>query len=194
MVKARHFMPKGKLVYAPSLHGVANVVSVFTSEECEELIALALAEEGSYEVLVDENDSDKSIRSVTVYTLTQKKYPGLWERLQTIFEGSNSWRFEWSVIRSVQILRFKQGDHKSRSMDWSSATPRRKISMVLQLSEPDEYEGGDVVLSAGHTDNVIPTNIGFATLWASYVPNHVTPITDGERWCLAAWAEGEPYR
>ena len=166
MVKAENLAPRGRLVYAPSLHGVANVVSVFTPEECEELIALALAEQGSYEVLVDENDSDKSIRSVTVYTLTQKKYPGLWGRLHTVFEGANSWRFEWSIIRSVQILRFREGDHQSRSMDWSSENPRRKISMVLQLSEPDEYEGGDVILSAGHTDNVIPTNIGFATLWA----------------------------
>jgi PKHD-type hydroxylase len=194
MAKGRHFIPRGKLVYAPSLHGVANVVSVFTPEECEELIALALMEDGIHEVAVDENESDKSIRSVMTYTLSQKKYPGLWERLQTIFEGSNSWRFEWNIIRTVQILRFREGDHLSRSMDWSSNNPRRKISMVLQLSEPDEYEGGDVVLSAGHMDNVIPTNIGFATLWASYLPNHVTPVTSGERWCIVAWAEGEPYR
>lgn len=194
MAKGRHFIPRGKLVYAPSLHGVANVVSVFTPEECEELIALALMEDGVHEVAVDENESDKSIRSVMTYTLSQKKYPGLWERLQTIFEGSNSWRFEWNIIRTVQILRFREGDHLSRSMDWSSNNPRRKISMVLQLSEPDEYEGGDVVLSAGHMDNVIPTNIGFAALWASYLPNHVTPVTSGERWCIVTWAEGEPYR
>lgn len=65
--------------------------------------------------------------------------------------------------------------------------------MTVQLSLPEDYLGGEVVLYAGPEDALIPTEVGMATIWPAWTLNEVTPITEGERWCLVAWAEGEAF-
>ena len=69
----------------------------------------------------------------------------------------------------------------------------RKISIVVQLSDSHEYEGGDFEFS--ECEN--PANFrqkGAVLVFPSYVTHRVTPVTKGVRKSLVAWFEGPKWR
>lgn len=71
--------------------------------------------------------------------------------------------------------------------------PCRKLSLVLQLSDPFDYEGGELQLH-GNVRTSIPKSLGKITVFPSYTLHRVTPVTSGIRRTLVAWAVGPEYR
>lgn len=69
----------------------------------------------------------------------------------------------------------------------------RKISMTIQLSDSDEYEGCD--LEFGHVEpDIDQRERGTVIAFPSYFHHNVTPCTKGVRKCLVAWANGPLWR
>ena len=177
------------------LNGIAEIVQLFSPQECETLIGFALNQdpESGKVFWLDGADKNKEIRSCTQFFMSEDRYPGLYEIIKNVFKSSNLWKLSISSVPSVHIIRYVNGDYHLRHTDWSIEKNRRKLSMTVQLSLPEDYLGGEVVLYAGPEDALIPTEVGMATIWPAWTLNEVTPITEGERWCLVAWAEGEAF-
>jgi PKHD-type hydroxylase len=70
----------------------------------------------------------------------------------------------------------------------------RKVSITIQLSDPSEYEGGDLELWYGGSIIQIPKNKGLTVLFPSFSMHRVTPITKGTRKSLVLWVGGEHYK
>lgn len=89
----------------------------------------------------------------------------------------------------------KKGNHYDWHTDEEGPTPRpaRKLSLVLQLSRPLEYEGGELQL-CGQGEHVAQKAEGLIYAFPSYVRHRVTPVTKGVRRTLVAWAVGAPFR
>jgi PKHD-type hydroxylase len=71
----------------------------------------------------------------------------------------------------------------------------RKLSIVVQLTDPSEYEGG--ILSFSHTQNPDPEALikqGSVIVFYSYLEHGVSPITKGSRTSLVGWFEGPRWR
>lgn len=71
----------------------------------------------------------------------------------------------------------------------------RKISITVQLSSPDEYEGGDFVMGDGQEQ--LPDwykDKGTVLAFPSYIAHRVLPVTHGVRKSLVAWFEGPTWR
>ena len=68
-----------------------------------------------------------------------------------------------------------------------------KLSIVVQLSDPKKYEGGELQL---FTDDVqsITKKQGAVTFFPSYSAHRVTPITKGKRYTLVIWVAGPPFK
>jgi hypothetical protein len=77
----------------------------------------------------------------------------------------------------------------------------RKISMTVNLSDPKEYEGGNLKLDLGpHVkgerykvfDDIRPQ--GSAIFFPSFTYHCVTPVTSGTRYSLVLWYLGKPWQ
>ena len=67
----------------------------------------------------------------------------------------------------------------------------RKLTMVIQLSDPSEYEGGQLEL---FEDIQIPKQKGLVAMFPSFGNYHrVTPVLSGTRKVLVAWIWGPPF-
>ncbi|WP_412777024.1 prolyl hydroxylase family protein [Thalassospira lucentensis] len=91
------------------------------------------------------------------------------------------------------------GDQRGH-YDWhsdvgaSDVARRRKMTLVIQLSDPDEYEGGALQLNpAGHVFDA-PMTRGTAIFFPSFVLHRVAPTTAGLRYSLTQWVHGNPFR
>ena len=74
----------------------------------------------------------------------------------------------------------------------------RKLSMTIQLSDSDEYEGGDFefdndIISDPFDKNIIREK-GRVLIFPSFMPHKVNPVIKGIRKSLVTWIEGPAWR
>lgn len=99
---------------------------------------------------------------------------------------------------SAQIARYRAEGRGH--FDWHSdigagaMAARRKLTIVVQLSDPADYAGGKLELQPSGAVQVADGAQGTATIFPSFVRHRVTPVTQGTRWSLTLWAHGPAFR
>jgi predicted 2-oxoglutarate/Fe(II)-dependent dioxygenase YbiX len=69
----------------------------------------------------------------------------------------------------------------------------RKFSICIGLNDPSEYEGGDLLIRHGATENKIKLRKGEAVAFPAYISHCVTPITRGIRNSLVVFIVGPRF-
>jgi|TARA_R100000479_G_scaffold116752_2_gene59494 PKHD-type hydroxylase len=71
----------------------------------------------------------------------------------------------------------------------------RKLSFVLQLSDPDDYEGGNLqLLDEGGTTYFAPRKRGTVILFDSRTQHRVLPVKSGLRKSIVGWTVGPRWK
>ena len=68
-------------------------------------------------------------------------------------------------------------------------TIRSDLSATLFLSEPDEYDGGELVIESDFGGQAVKLAAGDMVLYPSSSLHQVTPVTRGERVCAITWMQ-----
>ena len=71
---------------------------------------------------------------------------------------------------------------------------RRKISLVVPLTDPSTYEGGAFELFYDSEPTVVEMPLGRVVMFPSHVLHRVRPLTRGLRRSLSIWISGPPFR
>ena len=123
-------------------------------------------------------------------------------KLWNVVNDANRTNFGFDIgyLDSVQYTVYHDGgDHYDWHIDTFLDTPNafhRKLSVTVQLSDGDEYEGGEFHLRDGSGQD-LPNNIydrGSVLVFPSFLLHRVTPVTSGARKTLVAWFEGKRFR
>ena len=97
----------------------------------------------------------------------------------------------------LQLTNYDQSEHGMYGwhQDYGGRlSPSRKLSMVLQLTDPSQYEGGNLqILTTGKPVNVRKQR-GLITVFPAYTLHQVTPVTSGSRQSLVAWVSGPAFK
>jgi len=122
----------------------------------------------------------------------------------TITDSINSindqfFNFNLTKIETFQFTKYREEDCSFYSkhtdpMIGQYLPENRKLSLVLQLSDPDEYEGGDLYLHTGKEPTVIEKKKGRMIFFPSYTLHEVTPVTKGTRYTLVGWVHGPAFK
>jgi PKHD-type hydroxylase len=120
----------------------------------------------------------------------------LFHRIGGLFIQVNR-QYGFDLLGMVDALQFTQygpGQHFDWHMDiGKGSSSLRKLSMTIQLSDPADYDNGDLeFVGLGSQPEARVT--GAATFFPSYMGHRVTPVTRGVRRSLVAWASGAAYR
>lgn len=147
------------------------------------------------------NSVSKEIRQAKIKLMPcDDKTEWLYEKLMNFAIESNNiiWGFDLnSVIDSIQYSEYL--DANNGYYDWHLdigpyPINHRKISIIVQLSDPSEYEGGDIELWSSGEFKIMPKNKGCTILFPSFLLHRVTPITKGVRSSLVLWVGGSAYK
>jgi PKHD-type hydroxylase len=127
----------------------------------------------------------------------------LYRQMEAIVLRLNTdlFRFDLSGLTAMQYAVYREGDRSY--FDWHNDYGRarddpgqepRKITLSLQLSDGDTYDGCDLEIRAAHPTDVAPRDRGALIAFRATALHRVTPITRGSRKCLVAWAAGPEFR
>lgn len=106
------------------------------------------------------------------------------------------WNFDiWGFGDSLQYTRYYgNGGHYDWHVDLGPGISNRKLSCVLQLSTPEEYEGGDLQMNPGGNILSVPKGLGTLCFFPSFLLHRVTPLNSGVRLSLVTWFCGANLR
>lgn len=111
--------------------------------------------------------------------------------------NKNMWGFDLSDFGDdLQYTTYwgETGGHYDWHTDVGESVCNRKLSMVLQLSTGEEYEGGNVQMNVGHDVMTFDKEIGSLYIFPSFVLHRVTPVVSGVRRSLVSWISGPNLR
>ena len=110
------------------------------------------------------------------------------------------WGFHMIGYAEWQLTRYDGGEgghyHGHIDCDLGRGLPScRKISAVLNLSNPDSYTDGNLTLE--HVGNPHREDLrrqGSLIVFPSFVGHAVSPVSSGTRWSLVTWHWGPTWR
>lgn len=112
-------------------------------------------------------------------------------------EANANYRFD--LVGLMDPLQFTRYDAATRDeIGWhldcgEGPNTTRKLSLTVQLSDPAEYDGGDLEFLALPPSSFM-RHQGAAVLFPALLAHRVTPITRGSRHSLVAFVNGPPFR
>jgi PKHD-type hydroxylase len=123
----------------------------------------------------------------------------IFQRLTMVVTEMNQRFFNFDLNgfdQGLQLTRYdSEGEqHYEWHVDRGMGTGQRKLSLTVQLSDPQDYEGGDLELRFGKEPITIGKERGMIALFPSYTMHRVTPVTKGTRYSLVAWVSGPPFK
>lgn len=124
----------------------------------------------------------------------------LYRKMGNMASIANQQMWNFSLVGMSEAFQF--GEYSAEEQghyDWhvdmgTGNLSRRKISIVVQLTEPEEYEGGELDLMMSREPMRVPKGKGNVCLFPSYMLHRVSPVTAGKRHSLVLWVSGEPFR
>lgn len=176
-----------------------------TPSECNDLIVYGLSHAPVQGTIGHGGKSvvNEDFRQSTVRWLRKDDSHLFWlyARMENLMHQANAagFGFDISGFPSVQFTEYdgsKEG-HYDWHVDncWKRNTPYdRKLSMVIQLSKTEDYEGGKLELENDPFDERVFANQGDVIIFPSFNKHCVTPVTKGKRFSLVTWFEGPQFR
>lgn len=81
------------------------------------------------------------------------------------------------------------GEHVDDPVMGQGDMYRTDISTTIFLSEPDDYEGGELVIKDSYGERSIKLAAGSAVIYPSHSRHYVAPVTRGVRYVAVTWAQ-----
>lgn len=113
----------------------------------------------------------------------------------------NAFGFDIDYLPDIQYTKYTADQNGKYDWHcdtfWANPTAYdRKLSIVIQLSDPSEYEGGDFEIDPQYAQlpaDKIRTK-GTVIVFPSFLNHRVTPVTKGTRHSLVSWIQGPKFR
>jgi len=171
--------------------------NAFSKEECQKIINIAkdkgLIKGTTKGVTKDVRDSKVS----WLYPIDGIDW--VFRRVTDITLNLNERFFKFDLFGLNEGFQFtnyeapsgKYGKHVDRAIN----SPVRKLSISIQLTNPEEYEGGELKLYDGEEEGIVMDKAqGTLIIFPSYVLHEVMPVTKGTRNSLVTWVTGKQFK
>lgn len=173
----------------------------FTPAELDNIVALGRRREfGHGKVGNGEEGGGRARDSFVSWVYPSQDANWLFEKMAALISEMNANHFGfdlWGLAEGFQYTEYHApSGHYHTHVDRMFGNPVRKLSLSVQLSAPDDYEGGDLQIITGGDDDyiTIERDRGIIAGFPSFQPHRVTPVTKGTRCSLVAWVSGPPFR
>lgn len=165
------------------------------NELCSQLVLDQAQITGTDSLVIDD-----SIRRTKVgWIKNANGYEWIYDRLAYVARSLNSKFYRFNLYGFCEDIQYTVYEATEEGFyDWhvdhgTTTECPRKLSLVLQLSDPSEYEGGELEVMDRTSPFVVDKTKGLIAAFPSYVLHRVTPVTKGVRRTLVVWCCGPEF-
>jgi PKHD-type hydroxylase len=138
-------------------------------------------------------------RSKIIFITKTWEFAEIYLKIFDFVKKINSETFKFNLSEITSELQYTEYDesyqgHYDSHLDMGPGeSSNRKLSIVIQLSDPLEYEGGELQIFQGGNPRICDKSKGSIIIFPSYLLHKVTPVTKGTRRSLVLWVSGPPF-
>ncbi|NVK35101.1 MAG: 2OG-Fe(II) oxygenase [Rhodobacteraceae bacterium] len=177
------------------------VPKLFTRSETSEIIRLSAQGNQDRGGLVGGIRHDNIRRADISWLEDQTTASWVMDRIVDGVAQANRDFFNFDISEFKERLQVAAYDETDEGhYDWHSdigdgaIASQRKLTIVVQLSEDLDYEGGELGINLGTSVHTASRENGDATLFASFMLHRVQPVKKGTRHSLTCWCHGPGFR
>lgn len=163
------------------------------------------AQVGSKNNLDAKADSETRRSKTAFLNPTDPEHNDIFNLLTNFFYQANVSAFgvNLSRLNDIQYTEYLSEDEGFYTMHQdcfleSEKLSDRKLSLTMQLSDSNEYEGGDFIFDTAFVstkpDRRLLKKKGAVLVFPSFMTHKVEPVTKGKRKSLVAWIDGPCWR
>lgn len=175
----------------------------FTDTELDEIVKYCDANLLLDDALVGDTRGEvvKDIRKSKVGWIHQNKDTDwLYSKLAWVSRELNNKFYNFNLYGFVEDFQYTVYSSEYQGhYDWHidatyTSTLPRKFSIILQLSDPASYEGGELLVKNSNEEQEVLKEKGLIAGFPSYTLHKVNPVLKGERKTLVIWIGGPAFR
>lgn len=141
---------------------------------------------------------DHNVRKSNVIFLRPGDNDWIYDKISLACIMVNANRYKFDILgfeTNLQLSNYEKGGFYGWHMDsGNKKSSVRKLSISIQLSGADEYEGGELQFLRGNSTADASKAKGTAIIFPSYIYHRVQPVISGCRKSIVGWIAGPPYR
>jgi PKHD-type hydroxylase len=148
-----------------------------------------------------EHSVKKDVRMCKVFWVPKtEEYMWLYKKVIDIAIDVNRNCWDFDLVGADIPLQYVEYDSEYRGhYDWhldigNTNNSKRKLSVSIQLSDGDDYDGGNLLFFNGGGQTRANRDKGSMILFPSYILHKVEPVKRGKRKALILWLTGPPFR
>jgi PKHD-type hydroxylase len=185
-----------------SFYTHATLLNTFTKAECNAIISLGLQKLEQAKIASGEVEN-KTRSSQVNFLFPSEETKWVFERIKEVTDNVNDrlFHFDLRYFPNMQFTSYSVGDYYDWHMDLIPGETRqpfaRKLSLSVVLSNPLEYEGGELEVNRYADDSceiALKPEQGTVVFFPSFIQHRVTKVTKGTRYSLVIWVEGDRFR
>lgn len=140
-------------------------------------------------------------RSSVKWVPFENEFKWIYDKLGEMAMEANKEMFHfdlWTMPENIQYTEYYASEkgHYDWHMDiGADELSQRKLSITVQLSDADDYIGGELQLWPGGNYPIqAPRGKGNVVLFPSFMMHRITPVLSGTRKSFVIWLGGGHYR
>ena len=184
------------------VHSYAYQKKVFTKEECEKIINIAKNKSWSrgkirsVKKCLDYEKQDMRSSNICWISCDEETDWIFSKIIYSAFKlNADFFQFNISGMdEGLQFTNYKSSDRYDKHIDICYNAKVRKLSLSIQLTDPNNYEGGELYIYENRKGTLMRKQQGDLIIFPSYMLHEVKPVTYGERNSLVTWITGEQFK
>ena len=180
-----------------TVHNYAFWEKAFSKKECNEIIKIG-KKKNLIKGLVKNNNFSKTRDSQVSWLYPQDNLELVFRKVTDIVLNLNERFFGFDVYglnEGFQFTNYKAPSGKyEKHVDRMCNFVIRKLSISIQLTDPKEYEGGELILYDCEKGEEMSKEQGTLIMFPSYTLHEIKPVIKGERNSLVTWVTGNKFK
>jgi PKHD-type hydroxylase len=173
----------------------------FTEEEIDKIVSIGDSLTIKSASVGPDNKVEEAVRSSKIGWINLTPETNfIYDRIAFIARQLNGEFFNLDIWGFVEDFQYTIYDGKDDHYTWhldrggNATNAPRKLSLVIQLSDPSEYEGGDLEIFDAPVPTQVTKQKGLVVAFPSFILHRVTPVTKGIRKTLVVWLAGPQFK
>jgi predicted 2-oxoglutarate/Fe(II)-dependent dioxygenase YbiX len=172
-----------------------NKAPLFTKEECQTIIDNCLEDLWLESRVVGDDTLHKSKRQ----KLRGEPEGFPFDPIRIITKQANEEIYDFRLLGIIdqdfpQIHRYSEGDYYDLHLELSPMATTRKLTFIVNLSDSESYEGGNIEFLNTDTSEADLNEQGSILIFPSFLPYKITEVTKGNKDIIIGNIHGAVFR
>jgi PKHD-type hydroxylase len=172
-----------------------NKTELFSKEECETILSSCIDELWLPSTVVGATDFHQSKRQKLRGNV--QGFPFL--NIREATKQANIEIYDFNLMGIIdqdfpQVFKYSENNFYKMHIELNPSAPSRKLSFIINLSDPSTYTGGELEFLNVGTDTNVLQEQGTCFTFPSYLSYKINPVTTGTRHIIVGHVHGAVFK